>query len=188
MHTVEIIFIALGLAMDASAVALVASCAGYASNKRAIFRLSFHFALFQSLMPILGWFVGYHFVHYLRGLDHWIAFIILAIIGGRMFLAGNKDNLEKFEKDPSRGLSLIFLSVATSIDALAIGLTISMLEISIWYPSLIIGIVTATCALIAIVIGQRLGIMFGKKMEKIGGIILIAIGLQILISHIIDHG
>ena len=184
MDFIEIIIIAIGLAMDASAVSLVAASAGYADNLRAKFRLSFHFGLFQFLMPILGWFLGSRFATYLVSFDHWIAFVLLGFVGGKMIMSGFEIYKKTHTKDPSRGITLILLSVATSIDALAIGLSLAMLNVNIWYPSIIIGVITASLSLIFIQVGKKLSSAFGKKMEVVGGIILVGIGIKILISHL----
>ena len=185
MSVLEILFIAIGLAMDASAVSLVAAASGYANDKRAAFRLSFHFGLFQFLIPVLGWILGRTIVDHISSVDHWVAFGLLTIVGVRMIRSGIKSSEQNIRKDPSRGLTLIMLSIATSIDALAIGLSLAMLEVDIWYPSIIIGIVTAALSLAAIKLGNQLGILFGKRMEFIGGAILIAIGFRILLSHLL---
>ncbi len=184
MGTFDIIVIAVGLAMDAAAVSLAAAASGYARDGRAVFRLAFHFGLFQFMMPVAGWFLGVRFVSYFKAFDHWIAFGLLLIVGIRMILSG----LDKFEdpikKDPSRGMTMVMLSVATSIDALAIGLSLAMLDINIWYPSVMIGVITAAMSLAAIAIGKRLGVLFGKRMEIVGGLILVFIGTRILISQL----
>jgi putative Mn2+ efflux pump MntP len=127
MDLVEILLIAFGLAMDASAVSLVAAASGFAEDSRSTFRLAFHFGLFQFLMPVLGWLLGIRFSAYFSAFDHWIAFGLLLFVGGRMVLSGLRPDTESFSKDPSRGFTLIMLSVATSIDAFAIGLTLAML-------------------------------------------------------------
>jgi len=184
MEFAEIFVIALGLAMDASAVSLVAASAGFANNPRAKFRLAFHFGLFQFLMPIIGWFLGISFVAYFSFLDHWIAFVLLSFVGVRMIISGSHPSLESYSKDPSRGLTLIMLSIATSIDALAIGMSLALLKVNIWYPSVIIGIITATLSLISIQVGKKIKATFGKRMEILGGAILILIGLKILSEHI----
>ena len=184
MGLIEIIIIAFGLAMDASAVSLVAAASGFAKDSRSIFRLAFHFGLFQFLMPVFGWLLGVSFVSYFSAVDHWIAFGLLSFVGGRMILSGLNPNMESYTNDPSRGLTLVMLSVATSIDALAIGLSLAMLDVNIWYPSIMIGVITTTMSLAAIMVGTRLGVMFGKRMEIFGGIILIAIGTRILYSHL----
>ncbi|MEN8210231.1 MAG: manganese efflux pump MntP family protein [Thermodesulfobacteriota bacterium] len=184
MTTFEIIIIAVGLAMDASAVSLAAAAGGYAKDARAIFRLSFHFGLFQFLMPVLGWLLGMSFASHFKTFDHWIAFFLLAFVGIRMIREGMEISPGMQKNDPSRGITMVMLSVATSIDALAIGLSLAMLDVNIWYPSIMIGIITAIMSFFAIKIGVKLGILFGKKMEIFGGIILICIGTRILFSHL----
>ncbi len=184
MATFEIIILAIGLAMDASAVSLAASAAGYVKDARAIFRLSFHFGLFQFLMPVLGWFLGISFASNFQTFDHWIAFFLLAFVGIRMICGGLDKSSGTRENDPSRGITMVMLSVATSIDALAIGLSLAMLKVNIWYPSIMIGIVTTVMSFFAIKIGARLGALFGKQMEIFGGLILIVIGTRILFSHL----
>ncbi|MBT3175627.1 MAG: manganese efflux pump [Desulfobacula sp.] len=185
MTTLEIIIIAVGLAMDASAVSLASAAAGFAKDARAKFRLSFHFGLFQFLMPVLGWLIGISFVSHFKAFDHWIAFFLLAFVGIRMILEGMDTSNERQKKDPSRGMTMVLLSVATSIDALAVGLSLAMLDVKIWYPSVMIGVITAGMSLLAIKIGTKLGTMFGKRMEIFGGAVLILIGSRILFSHLI---
>ena len=184
MGLIEIIIIAFGLAMDASAVSLVAAASGFAKDSRSIFRLAFHFGLFQFLMPVFGWLLGVSFVSYFSAVDHWIAFGLLSFVGGRMILSGLNPNMESYTNDPSRGLTLVMLSVATSIDALAIGLSLAMLDVNIWYPSVIIGVVTASLAFFSIMIGKKIGPLIGKRMEIFGGVVLIIIGIRILITHL----
>jgi len=186
MGLFDIVVIAIGLAMDAAAVSLAAAAAGFAGNGRAVFRLAFHFGLFQFMMPVLGWFLGVGFVSYFKAFDHWVAFGLLVFVGSRMIRSGFDQTQEMIQKDPSRGMTMVMLSVATSIDALAVGLSLAMMDINIWYPSVIIGVITAAMALGAIGLGKRLGTLFGKRMEIAGGVILILIGLRILISSLIS--
>ena len=185
MTTIDMMIIAIGLAMDASAVSLAAAAAGFAADARAKFRLSFHFGLFQFFMPVLGWFLGISFVSHFKAVDHWIAFFLLAFVGIRMIREGVDTSSEVQKKDPSRGMTMVLLSVATSIDALAIGLSLALLDVNIWYPSIMIGVITAGMSLAAIKIGTRLGVMFGKRMEVFGGLVLVFIGSRILFSHLI---
>ncbi len=185
MDTFEIILIAVGLAMDASAVSLGAAAAGYAKDGRAVFRLAFHFGLFQFFMPLVGWFMGISFVSYFKFIDHWIAFALLAIVGGRMIREGFQTKAPVEKSDPSRGMTMVLLSVATSIDALAVGLSLAVLDVSILYPAAMIGVITCGMSVMAIFIGKRLGTLFGKRMEIFGGIVLIGIGSRILWSHLV---
>lgn len=191
MDNLSILFIAIGLSMDAFAVAIVTSLTLKNVSKRQMFRLSFHCGFFQFLMPVLGWFLGASFSKYIQSFDHWIAFVLLSIIGGKMIYEAFEDDelpsensTEKKLADPTRGFSLIFIAVATSIDAMAVGLSLAMLDINIWYPSVIIGVVTFSLTMLGMKIGEKVGKKFSSHMEVIGGLILIGIGIKILIEHI----
>jgi manganese efflux pump family protein len=180
----EVLAVAIALAMDASAVSLGAGATRFARGGRATFRLSFHFGLFQCLMPIGGWLLGASVAPYIASFDHWIAFGLLVFVGVRMLWAAAAGDEAGYRRDPSRGMTLVMLSVATSIDALAVGLTLAMLGTAIWYPAVIIGIVTGGLSFAAIRVGNRLGQAFGRRMEMAGGVILIAIGVRILVQHL----
>lgn len=181
----EILLIAIGLAMDAFAVSLGTGTVPHIKGPRPIFRISFHFGLFQFIMPIIGWLVGGYLAYLIAAVDHWIAFLLLAFIGGRMIHTGFHPEYHDIKRnDPSRGISLILLSVATSIDALAVGFSLALLNVAIWYPSAVIGFVAAAFSLIGMLAGRSLGMRFGKIIEIIGGCILTFIGLRILISHL----
>jgi manganese efflux pump family protein len=185
MSFVEVLFIALGLAMDAFAVCLGAGTTGHITGPRPVFRLAFHFGLFQALMPILGWLLGSTVQRWIAPFDHWIAFVLLAFVGVRMIRSGLDADAEAQAADPSRGATLIMLSVATSIDALAVGLSLAVLSVGIIYPAIVIGIVAAAMSLLGIFLGGRLGKAFGKRMEIVGGLILIGIGVRVVISHLL---
>lgn len=181
----SIIGIALGLAMDAFAVSIVSSIIIGKVDKRQIFRLSFHFGLFQALMPIVGWFIGKALEDIVSKWDHWIAFFILSIIGIKAIIDGLKNNEEGSDiKDPSRGWSLMALSVATSIDALAVGVTFGVMKVNIVIPVIIIGFITAFLSVFGIYLGKRLGKAFGDKMAVLGGLVLILIGTKILLQSL----
>jgi putative Mn2+ efflux pump MntP len=181
---VLILLIAVGMAMDAFAVSLGIGTTRQASLPRPIFRLSFHFGLFQFSMPILGWLAGRTIASLIAHFDHWIALGLLAFVGGRMIRSGLDPEAAAYPNDPSRGYTLMILCVATSIDALAIGLSLAMLGVLILYPSIVIGVVTASLSFIGLLIGHKLGAAFGKRMEVLGGLILIGIGLRVLITHL----
>ena len=138
----DIILIALGLAMDAFAVSICSGAKEITRGLRPTFRLSFHFGLFQFIMPVIGWFLGSRISDYIESIDHWIAFALLAFVGFRMIKSGLAKDDEPDNLDPSKGMNLVMLSIATSIDALAIGLSLAMLKVDIWYPGIVIGIVT----------------------------------------------
>jgi putative Mn2+ efflux pump MntP len=120
----------------------------------------------------------------IEGYDHWVAFGLLAYVGGKMIVESFREQEKIHREDPTKGLSLVMLSVATSIDALAVGLSFAFLKIPILYPSIIIGVVAFIMTMIGMVFGEKLGGLMGKKVETIGGVILIGIGVKILIEHL----
>lgn len=170
--------------MDAFAVSLGIGTTRQASRPRPIFRLSFHFGLFQFLMPILGWLAGSTIASLISQFDHWVAMGLLTFVGTRMIRSGLDPGNETYSGDPSRGGTLVMLSVATSIDAFAIGLSLAMLRVNILYPGAVIGVVTASLSLIGLLVGHKLGLRFGKSMEILGGLVLIGIGLRVVVSHL----
>lgn len=176
--------IAVALAMDAFAVALGTSLSLPRLTGRHLFRFGFHFGLFQALMPIIGWAAGLSIREYIEAFDHWLAFLLLGLVGGKMLWeAFHPDTEAQSDKDPTRGWSLVMLSIATSIDALAVGLTLSMLGLSIWTPALVIGLTAGILTLTGMMLGRRLGQHWGSRVEILGGMILIGIGLKILLEH-----
>lgn len=185
MDILAVLGIAVALAMDAFAVAIGTGMVLGRANGHQVFRLTFHFGLFQFLMPILGWLAGQTIADAIQGVDHWIAFVLLAVVGGHMIKEGlESPDEERRPGDPTKGWSLVVLSVATSIDALAVGLSMAFLGVSIWYPSVVIGLVAAGFTLAGMRLGRVLGQRFGHRMALLGGAILIAIGVKILAEHL----
>lgn len=184
MGNIELVTIAIALAMDAFAVAIATGVSLKCVSPRQTFRLAWHFGLFQALMPILGWYLGGTVSSYIEAYDHWIAFGLLGYIGYKMIREAFEDEGE-CQNDPTKGMSLVVLSVATSIDALAVGLSLSMLGISVWWPSLIIGIVATLFTVIGLQFGKTAAKAhsIGKYAELLGGSVLICIGLKILWEH-----
>lgn len=179
--------IAVGLAMDAFAVAAATSVVLREVSGRQVFRFAFHFGLFQALMPLLGWCAGQYFASMIEAWDHWVAFGLLAAVGGRTSLAAVRggDDQEMRPGDPTRGLSLVVLSVATSIDALAVGISFAVMQVRIWQAIATIGIITAALTVVGMLWGSRLGARFGRGIELAGGLVLIGIGLKILCQHLL---
>ena len=181
--------IAIALAMDAFAVALSAGLTLPTLTRRHLFRFGFHFGLFQALMPLLGWAAGRGLRSTIESYDHWIAFALLTVIGARMcYGALKKDEESSSTSDPTRGWSLIMLSIATSIDALAVGLTLAMLGSPIFIPALVIGLVCAVLTLAGMHLGRKIGAAWGPGVEFVGGLILLGIGTKILIEHTLLNG
>ena len=177
------LMIAIGLAMDATAVCLGVGTTEHATGGRARFRLAFHFGLFQFLMPVVGWLAGITIAPLVSAFAPWLAFGLLAFVGVRMVRAGLDPEVESYRRDPSRGANLIMLSVATSIDALAVGVSLALQNIAVWFPAVVIGLVAAGMSLAGLLFGNQLSQQFGKRMEVVGGAILILIGLRILLVH-----
>lgn len=184
MSFFAVVGIAVGLAMDATAVAIAASVMLGRVSGRQIFRFAFHFGLFQAAMPIVGWLAGGALQEVIAKWDHWVAFAVLTLLGGKAIfdvIRGGEDDASV--PDPTRGMSLVVLSVATSIDALAVGVSLALLQVNIWYPAVVIGVVTAALTVCGMVFGARLGRRFGLRVRVLGGVILIAIGLKILLEQ-----
>ena len=184
MSIIETLLLAVALAMDVSAVSLGVGTGGYAGSARPIFRLSFHFGLFQALMTLLGWAAGSGLAALIASVDHWVAVVLLAFVALRMIASGLDPRSEVRAVDPTRGATLVMLSIATSIDAAAAGLSIAVLGYPIVFPVIAIGLVAAGMSLAALTVGKRLGALFGKRMEIVGGLVLLFIGARILITHL----
>ena len=186
MGWLSLLALALALAMDALAVAIVAGLSISPMTRRHIFRLSFHFGLFQALMPLIGWSVGTAVYKYITDYDHWVAFGLLAFVGGRMIRASFRDEEERSaRKDPTSGWDLVILSIATSIDALAVGLTLAVIGSRILVPALVIGIVAGVITVLGMVLGSKIGALWGRRVEAVGGVVLIVIGARILLQHLL---
>ncbi|WP_022851420.1 manganese efflux pump MntP [Limisalsivibrio acetivorans] len=184
MGITEIILVAIGLSMDAFAVSV--GCGAFIENvtKRHVFRLSFHFGLFQGFMPVIGWAAGKGFASYIESWSHWVAFLILAAIGAKALKEAFSPNSCPYNvPDPSRGLSLVFLSVATSIDALAAGVSVAAMGGGIILFAVVTFAITAGLSAFATLAGNKVASKYQTTAEIAGGLILILIGLKILLSH-----
>ncbi|MFH0780934.1 MAG: manganese efflux pump MntP family protein [Pseudomonadota bacterium] len=189
MHLFTILGIAVALAMDAFAVAIATGVSLKQVSFRQSFRLSWHFGLFQALMPIVGWRVGTSVQSFMEAYAHWVAFALLALVGSNMLkeaiLTDEDENGAKPTKDSTKGMTLVMLSVATSIDALAVGLSMSMLRVSIVTPAIVIGIVAGLFTIAGLHLGQRVARLtwLSTWAEILGGLVLWLIGLNILREH-----
>jgi len=178
--------IAVALAMDAFAVAIATGVSLKQVSLRQTFRLSWHFGLFQAMMPIIGWALGASIQDYVAAYAHWVAFIMLALVGSNMLreaiLTDDDEDETVAVKDSTKGMTMVMLSVATSIDALAVGLSMSMLQVSIAYPALIIGIVAGLFTIAGLHLGKRVARLtwLSTWAEILGGLVLWMIGLNIL--------
>lgn len=180
----QVFGIAIGLAMDAFAVAVATGLTLPQVTPRHTFRLSFHFGLFQFLMPILGWAAGSVLAVCVDRYDHWVAFGLLGAVGLKMLADSLNRDESAIRTDPTRGFSLVTLSVATSLDALAVGFSLALVGVSVWGASVLIGVVAATLTAVGILFGSRLGSRWAHRAEALGGCVLMAIGLKILVDGI----
>lgn len=177
--------ISLGLATDASAVAIslgLKSCRE--SRRETALKSGLYFGFFQGIMPLLGWLLGKSFSTYIEEIDHWIAFTVLAILGGKLIV-------DSFKEDEELGCITSFssklylsLAVATSIDALALGITLAFLKVNILWAAVIIGLVTFTMSFLAVILGEKLGNLVKEKATILGGLLLIVIACKTLLEHL----
>jgi putative Mn2+ efflux pump MntP len=183
MDIISIILIAIGLSMDSFAVSITNGLTIRELNLKKNLIISFSLAIFQALMPLIGWFAGIGIEKYIKEFDHWIAFILLSFIGIKMVYEGINKN-DNTEGSELNFLTLIGQSFATSIDAFAIGISFALLNLSIVTPILIIGVITFGFSLIGLRLGKYFGKRIGKSVEIFGGLVLFGIGIKILIEHI----
>ena len=188
MNLYSIVLIAVALAMDALAVSIASGIILKKSKLKHAVRIALFFGIFQLFMPLIGAFAGTFIKDFMSRFDHWIIFVILTAIGGKMIYEAFKlkEDVEKF--DPTNLKTLIFLSIATSIDALAVGVFLSLLSGNIFFAVSIIGIVTFILCFIGVLIGDFVGHFFEEKIEALGGIILVGIGIKILLEHVFFQG
>lgn len=184
MQIATIVLLSLGLAMDAFAVSLGIGTAEEIRTLRGKFRLALHFGLFQAGMTALGWIVGDTIVTYIQAYDHWIAFALLTYVGINLIRAGIHHDCQAFKGDPSTGRTLVLLSIATSIDAFAVGLSIVVMNVPIILTIVSIGVVAFLLSILGLLAGVRLCETYGKRMEVAGGVLLIGIGLRVVLTHL----
>lgn len=186
MTLVNIIAIAIALAMDAFAVSIAAGIKLGKVDLRQNFRLAWHFGFFQAAMPVLGWTAGLTIRQQIERYDHWVAFALLVFVAqGMVREAFKKEHGSNSPKDPTKGATMVMLSLATSLDALAVGLSLSMINVSIWTPSLIIGIVAGAFTTVGLHLGKRVSRagLIRRYADVVGATVLLAIGLNILREH-----
>jgi putative Mn2+ efflux pump MntP len=170
--------------MDAFAVALVTGLVPIPLTRRRVFRMSLSFGCFQAIMPAIGWGAGRAVHRFIAPVDHWVAFGLLAFVGARMIHGALRPGHERESTgDPTSGARLLVLSIATSIDALAVGLSLAMIRSPIVLPAIVIGIVAAGMTAMGMLLGRRISAFWGSRVEITGGLILIGIGVKIVLEH-----
>ena len=184
MGLLELFLVAVGLSMDAFAVAVCQGLCMPKLNLRYAAVIALFFGGFQALMPYAGWLLGAQFAGYIQHLDHWLAFLLLAFIGGKMVFDALKQEDGDKDDSPFSVREIFLLAIATSIDALAVGITFAFLQTNIWVSIGIIGCTTFLLSAVGVFIGHKFGAKHKNKAELAGGIILILIGLKILLEHL----
>lgn len=185
MDLVVPILIGVGLSMDCFAVSLAIGTTTKAKLLNAALIIALCFGMFQTGMTLLGWAAGTHLAEVISDYDHWVVFLLLTVIGIKMVIEGwREEEEEQAPVDVMQLVPVIVLSVATSIDALAVGVSFAFLQVEILVPALIIGIVAFVCSFAGVLSGTRLASILGNRVEIIGGVILLTIGLKILLEHL----
>ena len=185
MELVTIIVIAVGLAMDAFAVSIVSGSACKQLKINRTLRIAVFFGGFQALMPLIGSLVGLSIKQYIANYDHWVAFALLSAVGSKMIYESFKIKPADRNFDPSNIFILLILSIATSIDALAVGMTLPLLVVSLAKAVITIGLITFLLSYIGVSVGKKFGHFFESKIEALGGLVLIALGAKILVEHLL---
>lgn len=183
MSLIEIVLLSVGLAMDAFAVSICKGLSMKKMNWKNAIIVALYFGIFQAIMPVLGYLLGSTFEHIVTNIDHWIAFILLGLIGGNMIKESFSGEDEKND-DSVDFKTMVVLAIATSIDALAVGITFAFLKVNIIMSVALIGAITFAISLVGVKVGNRFGDKFQNKAELAGGVILIILGLKILLEHL----
>lgn len=185
MNSIELLLIAIGLSMDAFAVAVCKGLGMQSVNKTVAFVLALFFGGFQAIMPLIGWTLGSQFLGIIEPIDHWIAFVLLGGIGAKMVWGPRNDESEAPGTVDHVNVGEFFLlAIATSIDALAVGISFAALNAQIAQAAGIIGVVTFLLTLVGVAVGNRFGNRYGQRAQVVGGIVLVLIGVKILLEHL----
>lgn len=187
MDTLSIVAMAFALSMDALAVSVSNGLIIKKLHFRHALRIAVFFGFFQAIMPVLGWAAGYTFREMIRAFDHWIALGLLCFIGTKMILESRRIGNDVESKNCQHLPTLLLMALATSVDALAVGISFAFLELNIIRPVLIIGLITFAVCLAGVYLGNRSGHFFEGRFELAGGVLLIGIGIKIAVEHIIRH-
>ena len=187
MNTATIVITAIGLSMDAFAISISGGMCIKRLNLAKALKFGLFFGFFQFAMPILGFLLAFSFEKYIMAFDHWVAFILLGIIGAKMIYEtfSEEEGENQEEESVTSTKNILIMSIATSIDAMAVGISFVALQVNVFSASVTIGIITCIISTIGVVIGKKVGSFFKKGAGAFGGIVLIAIGLNILLEHTI---
>lgn len=184
LQAVEVVVVAAALSLDAFAISAALGTLRASRGRRAVFRVAFHFGFFQFLMPLVGWILGSRLGTLVAQWDHWIAAALLLIIAARMAYHREAAQAVMLEPgDPTRGLRLIGLSLACSIDAFAVGLSFSFVQRAIWAPAVVFGLFAAVGSLIGLWLGRAVAGLLGKSVERVAASVLVLVALKIVVEH-----
>ena len=183
MGIITILLIAIGLSFDTFAVSVSSGLILRKINFFNATKIAFVLAFFQGVMPLIGWFIGTSVKKYMMAYDHWIAFVLLAVLGIKMIYESFRKDKDRLSINPMRFTIMVSMAIATSIDALIVGVSFAFLEVNIFITVFLIGSVTFIVSMLGLLFGKKAGAQLGPRMEIVGGLILIAIGLKILIEH-----
>lgn len=183
MELIEIILVSVALAMDAFAVSVCKGLSIKKMNWKKAALAGVYFGGFQALMPMIGFFLGNSFESLVTSIDHWIAFVLLGIIGGKMVKESFDTGIENYNDDMTPK-TMTLLAIATSIDALAVGITFAFLKVNVFFAVILIGIITFVLSVFGVKIGNKFGDKYERKAELAGGVILILMGIKILFEHL----
>jgi len=185
MKLYEIVLIAVGLSMDAFAVSITLGLSVQKPKAREILTPGIFFGFFQALMPITGYFAGFYFASKVDSFGPWIAFVLLGIIGGKMIKDSLSQKEEKTDENYFQFMKMLVLAIATSIDALAVGVTFAFFKINIFKAAIIIGLTTFSLSMVGVKIGNIFGTKYKSKAELLGGVVLVLLGIKIVVEHLV---
>jgi putative Mn2+ efflux pump MntP len=186
MDLLSIVLVAVGLSMDCLAVAIAGSISMQTISLRQLLRISFAFGLFQFGMLVGGWYAGQAIVGKVESYDHWVAFGLLLLVGGRMIWESfESEGKQRKTRDITKGLALLTLAIATSIDSLGVGLSLAFVESRIWLAAIVVGCVAFLITGAGFYTGRRIGAWLGRWADLVGGLVLIGIGVRIILEHLL---
>lgn len=184
MNLLSLTLIGVGLSIDSLAASITTGACSKNIRLKHVLKVAAFMAFFQGLMPLVGWLIGSTFKSIIEDYDHWVAFILLLGIGGKLIYDGIKNSAEEVKANPTKNMLLAGMALATSIDAMILGIGFGLIEINIWLAMLIIGSTTFLFSSVGVFVGEKLGNKINKGIEIFGGIVLIGLGLKILLEHI----
>lgn len=184
MSTVSLLFVGIALSIDSLAASISTGACSKNIRLKHVLKVAAFMAFFQGIMPLIGWLIGSSFKSIIEDYDHWVAFVMLFGIGGKLIYDGIKNSIEEDNANPTKNMLLAGIALATSIDAMILGIGFGLIEINIWLAMLIIGSTTFMFSSVGVFVGEKIGNKINKGIEIFGGLVLIGLGVKILVEHI----